>query len=258
MYEKELGHALFIAKTVRPKIMEIYQGEFDVEIKEDNSPVTIADKLVDQMIREYLSQHYPDYAFLTEESEDDPIRFTKDFVWIIDPIDGTKDFVGRDGEFTVNIALSYRGEIVMGLILAPVKNVIYYATKQGGAFKLEHNQITQIHVNDKTSDLTVVTSRYHLRQSEKDVIAKHADKIARQVTIGASLKACLIAEGKAELSYRFSAGTKEWDIAPGQIIVEEAGGLFVKPDRTRYAYNRVDVQNREGYIMTNREENILL
>ena len=72
------------------------------------------------------------------------------------------------------------------------------------------------------------------------------------------MKACLIAEGKAELSYRLSNGTKEWDIAPGQIIVEEAGGLFVKPDLTRYAYNRKDVQNREGYIIANRQENILL
>lgn len=258
MYEQELTRALEVAEIVRPQIMDIYHGEFAVEIKEDNSPVTIADTLVDKIIREYLGKYFPDYAFLTEESEDDPIRFTKDYVWIIDPIDGTKDFVGRDGEFTVNIALAYRGEIVLGVIMGPVKNVIYYATKNQGAYKIENGKIDRIHVNNKVEDLTVVTSRYHLRQSEKDVIARHATRIKHQVTVGASLKACLIAEGKAELSYRFSAGTKEWDIAPGQIIVEEAGGLFVKPDGTRYSFNRKDVQNREGYIMCNRIENFLL
>jgi len=258
MYKLELKHALEIANTVRPIIMNIYEGDFEVEIKADNSPVTVADKLVDEMITKFLSERYPEHAFLTEESEDNPVRFTKDYVWIIDPIDGTKDFVHKDGEFAVNIALSYKGDIVLGVILAPVKNVLYYAVKGEGAYKIENRVTTRIHVNDKLENLTVVTSRYHLRQSELDMIAKHSDKISRKTTIGASLKACLIAEGKAELSYRFSDGTKEWDIAPCQIIVEEAGGLFVKPDLTRYSYNRKDVHNREGYIICNRKENILL
>lgn len=258
MFELELKRALEVAQIVRPQIMEIYEGDFEVEIKEDNSPVTQADLLADKIITEFLSFHFPTYAFLTEESEDNPSRFTNDYVWIIDPIDGTKDFVGKDGEFSVNIALSYKHEIVLGVILAPVTNVVYYATKGQGAFKIEKGLTSPIHVNNKLNNLTVVTSRYHLHQTEKNMIAKHADKISHQVTIGASLKACIIAEGKAELSYRFSDGTKEWDIAPGQIIVEEAGGIFVKPDLTRYSYNRKDVRNREGYIITNRKENILL
>lgn len=258
MYSFQLEKALEIIQRVRPRIIEIYNGDFQVEIKDDNSPVTNADKLVDRLIREYLGPIFPTYGFLTEESEDNDERFNCDYVWIIDPIDGTKDFVGKDGEFTVNIALSYRGEIVVGVILAPVKNVIYYATKGQGAYKLENGLVSKIHVNDKLTNLTVVTSRYHLKPNELKMIEKHADRITTRVTVGASLKACLIAEGKAELSYRLSNGTKEWDIAPGQIIVEEAGGLFVKPDLTRYAYNRRDVQNREGYIIANRKENILL
>lgn len=258
MFEYQLQKAIEIAHIVRPLIMEIYQSPFAVEIKSDNSPVTLADKLVDQQIRDYFTPLFPDYAFLTEESEDDLKRLNADYVWIVDPIDGTKDFVGKDGEFTVNIALSYKGEIVVGLILAPVTNVLYYATKNQGAFKVEDGVAKPIHVNDKTEQLTVVVSRYHLKKQEQELIYKHRDKIVKQVTVGASLKACLIAEGKAELSYRFSQGTKEWDIAPAQLIVEEAGGIFVKPDLSRYTYNRIDVYNREGYIIANCKENILL
>lgn len=258
MYELELQRALEVIEIVRPIILEIYNSDFAVEIKEDNSPVTKADQLVDQKVRTYLGSLYPDHAFLTEESEDDPRRFDCDYVWIVDPIDGTKDFVGRDGEFTVNIALAYKHEIVVGVIHSPVKNVSYYAIKGAGAYKLEDGIHKQIKVNDKLEALTVVTSRYHLRPLEVETMEKHADKIKTRTTVGASLKACLIAEGKAELSYRFSAGTKEWDIAPAQIIVEEAGGLFVKPDGTRYSYNRKDVVNQQGYVIANRKENILL
>ncbi len=258
MFENELKKAIEACQLVQPEIMAIYHSEFEVEIKDDHSPVTKADKMVDQMIRTYLSMHFPHDAFLTEESEDNLERLNHDRVWIIDPIDGTKDFIGKDGEFAVHIALSFRHEIVVGVILAPVSNTLYYASKNTGSFKRVGDTIQQIHVNDKTTDLTAVVSRYHLRQKEKDVMAKYAQFITRQVTIGASLKACLIAEGKAEISYRFSQGTKEWDLAPAQIIVEEAGGLVVKPDLTRYTYNRKDVYNREGYIIANRKENIRL
>lgn len=258
MYERQLKDALDVIKIVHPIILNIYQSDFAVEIKEDKSPVTLADQVTDEKIRHYLGQLYPEYAFLTEESEDDANRFNKDYVWIVDPIDGTKDFVGRDGEFTVNIALAYKSEIVVGVIHAPVSNVTYYASKNNGAFKLVNDQVIPIKVNQKIEDLIVVTSRYHLRPKEIETMEKHRDKISKRITVGASLKACLIAEGQAELSYRFSQGTKEWDIAPAQIIVEEAGGLLVKPDGSRYSYNRKDVYNREGYIIANRKENILL
>lgn len=258
MYEMELKRVLELVEIIRPLILEIYHSDFEVEIKEDKSPVTLADQLVDKKIREYLGAFYPSHAFLTEESEDDERRLTNDYVWIIDPIDGTKDFVAKDGQFTVNIALSYKHEIVLGVIHAPVDNLTYFATKGSGAYKVRNGIVSEIYVNNKLTDLTVVTSRFHLRPQEVETIEKHSDKITKRVTVGASLKACLIAEGKAELSYRFSPGTKEWDVAPAQIIIEEAGGIFVKPDGTRYSYNRKDVRNLEGYIIANRHENILL
>lgn len=258
MYERELRRVLELVEIIRPIILEIYDSDFAVEIKDDKSPVTLADQLVDKKIREYLSAFYPNHAFLTEESEDDEKRLSNDFVWIIDPIDGTKNFVAKDGQFTVNIALAYKHEIVLGVIFAPIDNITYFATKGSGAYKVRNGLVSEIHVNNKLEDLTVITSKFHLKQSELDVIEKHKDKITKRLTIGASLKPCLIAEGKAEISYRFSSGTKEWDIAPAVIIVEEAGGLFVKPDGTRYTFNRKDVRNLEGYIIANRQENILL
>jgi 3'(2'), 5'-bisphosphate nucleotidase len=104
----------------------------------------------------------------------------------------------------------------------------------------------------------VLVSRNHFNEQEKAVIQKHAQKITHQTSFGSSIKACKIAEGLAEISYRLSNGTKEWDTAASQIIVEEAGGLFVKPDGSRYRYNRPQVINLEGYIIVNRKENILL
>ena len=103
MWEKELQAAIEAGFKARVKIMEIYNKGFDVEIKEDDSPVTIADKTADKIIREYLHEAFPEHAFLTEESEDNEERLSNDFVWIVDPVDGTKDFVAKDGGFTTNI-----------------------------------------------------------------------------------------------------------------------------------------------------------
>lgn len=258
MYQKELKAAIEAGLKAKEKILEIYHTHFDVEIKSDNSPVTQADKLADQIIRETLSKKFPNYAFLTEESEDNLERRKNDYVWIVDPVDGTKDFVAKDNEFTTNIALSYKGEIVVGVVFAPALDVYYYATKNGGAFKVSKGVIAPIHVNNKTNDLTVLTSVFHQTKNELDMISKYQDKIKNVKKVGSSLKACRIAEGLAEITYRLSDGTKEWDTAAMQLIVEEAGGVMVKPNGDRITYNRIDVYNREGYIITNRKENILL
>lgn len=259
MFSKELKAAIEAGLLAKDKIMEFYNHGFDVEIKEDDSPVTIADKTADKMIKEYLSNLFLTHAFLTEESEDNLERLNNDFVWIVDPVDGTKDFVAKDGQFTTNIALAYKHEIVVGVVIAPAINQYYYAMKGHGAYFVDENgHETKIHVNDKTDDLLVLTSVFHVTKGELELIEKHNDKITSSRGVGSSLKACTIAKGEAELSYRLSAGTKEWDTAACDIIVKEAGGLFVKPDGTNITYNREDVYNREGYVITNRKENILL
>lgn len=258
MWEKELAAALAAGTKAREAILNIYHSHFDVEIKSDNSPVTLADKAADAIIRADLSKAFPGYAFLTEESEDDLSRLKNDYVWIIDPLDGTKDFVARDDEFTINIALSYKHEAILGVVIIPVSGDVYYAVKGQGAFHLKDGKAVKIHANEKLTGLLVLTSVFHFNDKEKAVIDKYPLRIAKHQSCGSSIKACRIAEGLAEISFRFSDGTKEWDTAACQIIIEEAGGVFVKPDLTRIRYNREDVYNREGYIIANRIENVLL
>jgi len=258
MWEKELLAAIEVGKRASVKIMEFYRNGFDIEIKEDDSPVTQADKMADELIFEYLKKEFPAHAFLTEESEDNLSRLENDFVWIIDPIDGTKNFIARDDEFTVNIALSYKHEIVVGVVAVPAKDEIYFASKGQGAFHVVNDKATQIHVNDKLENLTVLTSVFHSNDKERALIEKHKDKITKVEKYGSSLKPCRIAAGLAEISYRQSSGTKEWDTAASDIIVTEAGGIFIEPNGKKLTYNRKDVYNRNGYIICNRKENILL
>ncbi len=258
MWEIELQEALNAGQLAASAVMEIYHTSFGVTIKSDNSPVTAADEAADEIIRNYLKSIFPDHAFLTEESEDDLSRLNNDWVWIVDPVDGTKDFVARNDEFTINIALSYRHEVVVGVVVVPAKNEVYYASKGNGAYRQDQTGTTRIHVSKKTKNLTVVHSRFHVKEKEIELVKRHADRITHSETYGSCLKACRIASGLAEIMYRLSDGTKEWDTAASQIVVEEAGGLFVKPSGEAITYNREDVHNREGYIIVNRKENILL
>lgn len=257
-YEKELNAAIKAAEDAMKVILDFYHKGFDVETKEDNSPVTSADKASDKLIREELEKQFPNYAFLTEEEADDKSRLENDYVWIIDPLDGTKDFVAHDDGFTVNIALAYKHEAILGVVAIPVQNVIYYAVKGCGAYVKRNGSCMKIHVNDKKENLTCLTSVFHFSEGEKAMIEKHKDKIKYVEKCGSSIKACFIAEGKAEITYRLSDGTKEWDTAAFQIIVEEAGGFVLKPSGERILYNREDVYNREGYLVINNKENFLL
>ena len=257
MWEKELEAAIEAGLLAKKKIMEIYAQHFDVEIKSDNSPVTIADKSADEIIRNYLHEKFPDHAFLTEESTDNLDRLKNDFVWIVDPVDGTKDFVAKDGQFTTNIALAYKHELVVGVVVAPAIDELYFASKGNGAFyqKLGQKPV-KIHVNDKLNDLTMLTSVFHFTADEEAFIEAHKDRIKHVMKKGSSLKPCAIAHGLAEITFRSSPNTKEWDTAACQIVVEEAGGLFIEPNGNRITYNREDVYNRNGYIVVNRKENL--
>lgn len=258
MFEKELDVAIEAGVKAIDGILKIYNSNFDVEIKDDNSPVTLADKNADKLIREVLHKAFPTYAFLTEESDDDLSRLENDYVWIVDPVDGTKDFVARDGGFTTNIALAYKHEAVLGVVVVPLTGEVYFAAKGLGAFYRKDGVTKQIHVNDKLDNLTCLKSVYHTYQNELDMIEKHKDKITRVEEWGSALKPCRIAQGLGEISYRLNDGTKEWDTAASQVIVEQAGGLYLKPNKERMMYNRVDVYNHDGYVICNRIENFLL
>lgn len=259
MYNKELKSMIDVAKIAMSNIMKYFNNGFNVEIKSDNSPVTEADKTTDALIKNYLSKEFPTYSFLTEESVDDKARLNNDYVFIVDPLDGTEDFVHHRDEFTTNIALVYKHEPVVGVIGIPSMNLIYYAVKNEGAYKLDclTSKVEKIHVNDKNNNLTVYKSVFHSSKQEEELYQKYSNLISRVIGVGSSCKACFIAEGKGEISYRLNKGTKEWDTAAFQIIVEEAGGYVLKLDKTRMLYNREDVYN-DTYIILNNLNNWLI
>ena len=253
MYNAQLELALFAAKEAGKIVMEIYNAHSAVvEIKEDNSPVTQADKAADTLIRKILHEKYPDYGMLTEESSEDFGRLEKDYVWIVDPIDGTKDFIARDGEFTINIALSYRHEIVVGVISIPAIDTIFYAEKGQGSYRIKNGTTERIHSSNKLKNLTALVSHFHQTDKEVEYLNSHKDLITKVVKCGSSYKACKIAEGSAEFNIKIGPGTKEWDIAASDIIVSEAGGIYAKPNGEKIRYNRNDVYNREGFIIINK------
>ena len=258
MWEEQLNAAIEAGVAAIKGILEIYNTDFDVEIKDDNSPVTLADKNADKVIREHLHKAFPSYAFLTEETDDDLSRLNNDYVWIVDPVDGTKDFVAKDGGFTTNIALAYKHEAVVGVVVVPLTGEIYYAAKGLGAFYRKDGVTKRIHVNDKLDNLIVYKSVFHSKANEEEVYKKYADRIAKIEKWGSALKPCRIAQGLGEITYRLNDGTKEWDTAASQVIVEQAGGIFLRPNKERIMYNREDVYNHDGYIICNRIENFLL
>jgi len=258
-YYEQLKVALDVASNASKLAMTYYnKSKLNIEIKDDESPVTEADKKVDEYIRTSLHNNFPTYGLLSEESIDDKERLNKDYVWIIDPIDGTEDYIAHDDEFAINIALSYKHEIVVGVIAVPAKNKIYYAIKDGGAFINDNGEIRRIYTSNKHTDLIAVRSRYHQAKPENDYFRQFENLITDIIGVGSAYKMGLLAEGKCDVNLKLSNKTKEWDIAPGVIIVKEAHGSFTKPNGEEYRFNREDVYNQEGYIILNKKNKGLL
>ena len=222
-FNKEFEVALKAIKEASKVVMEIYHDDFTINIKSDNSEVTNADISSENIIRNHLINNFPTYAILSEETTDSFDRLDNDYCFIVDPLDGTKDFVNKTDNFAINIALSYKNEIVMGLISVPCRNLIYYAIKGQGAYKIENNEVIKINVSNKVKNITMLTSKFFSKGNSK---YENHDLIDKMLSIGSSYKACLIAEGKAELCIKEDPHTKEWDTAPSEIIVKEAGGIM--------------------------------
>ena len=255
MYQEELNEIIYIIKNASRIILDGYHNGTSSSIKEDGSVVTEVDKAADKLIREYLISKFPTYGLLTEESKDDLSRLDKEYIFIVDPIDGTLEYVRHQYEFVTNIALVRNHEVVVGVIYAPLSDELFYAVKDEGAYYIKDNKINRIHVSNRLDNLRVLTSPYHEVEEEKEYLEKYKDKFESISYGGAAYKACLIASGKAEASYRFSPNSKEWDIAAPDIIVREAGGYFYDKYRKKFTYNKVDVRNLDGFIMINNDKN---
>jgi 3'(2'), 5'-bisphosphate nucleotidase len=251
MWDDELKLALMAAKEAGSVIMDIYEsGDICVSTKNDNSPVTKADLAAGEIITEILSGEFSGYPILCEDNRDDERRHEKEICWIVDPLDGTKEFIKRNGEFTVNIALVYRHEVVAGVVYIPAKDSMYYASKGNGAWLQEK----RIRVSNREKDLVMAVSRSHITDSERKLIEEN--NIKKVISAGSSIKGCFVAEGTCDAYYRFGL-TMEWDTAAMQCIVEEAGGIFRQLDDSPMMYNRLDSVNAKGFYAINSTRNTL-
>lgn len=228
-----------IAQAAGKRILEVYATDFDVEQKEDNSPLTQADMAAHETIVSGLEKMTPDWPVLSEESAKIPYheRASWQRYWLVDPLDGTREFVKRNGEFTVNIALIDDHKPILGVVYVPVTGVIYFAAVGSGAFKgLPGHSPAPIRVRScPTYRLTVVGSRSHAGESVQQFI-KGLDGEVDLVSIGSSLKICLVAEGEADIYPRFGP-TSEWDTAAAHCVVEQAGGYLTDMQLQPFRYN---------------------
>jgi 3'(2'), 5'-bisphosphate nucleotidase len=223
-------------------IMQVYDAGFTVQRKEDDSPLTLADLESQRVIIEGLTQITPDIPILSEESAQAPWDERKAWreLWVVDPLDGTREFVKRNGEFTVNIALVQEHEPVLGIVAAPALGLLYWGAPGVGAFS-RHSGTAEIpgkevpiEVSPPQDPLRVVGSRSHASAETAAYLARLRPHV--MTGIGSSLKFCLVAEGKAELYPRFGP-TSEWDTAAGQALLEAAGGHVTRLDGHRLRYN---------------------
>jgi len=244
---KVLEDVCEIARSAGDAIMEIYDGDHAVEYKDDKSPLTAADKASHEVIVAGLKKHFPDIPILSEEGKDIPYDERKNWsrFWLVDPLDGTKEFIKRNGEFTVNIALVEDGAPVLGVVYVPVQGKMYSGIVGQGAWcetrgpKPETKEI-KVRKPDPEKGLTVVMSRSHpspeLEAYLKDI------KVAEALPVGSSLKICVVAEGKADLYPRLGP-TMEWDTAAGHAVAIAAGGSVKTPKGEVLSYNKENLLN---------------
>lgn len=238
-----------IARAAGDIIMAIYSQPFTVEYKGDESPLTAADKGAHEVIVKALAGLTPDIPVLSEESGPEVmgLRHGWSRYWLVDPLDGTKEFVSRNGEFTVNIALIEDGKPLWGLVYAPVLNRLWYGGKGMGAWRVADGKREAIQTlpHQEGAPWRVVGSRNHLSRETLDYLARFGDIERGEielVSMGSSLKFCIIAEGGAELYPRL-APTCEWDTAAAQAVLEGAGGSVTRLDGSPLAYNKPDILN---------------
>ena len=237
-----------IAREAGRAILEVYTLDFEVDFKADASPLTEADLASHRLIAAALAELTPDLPVLSEESAQLPTETRRSWTtfWLVDPLDGTKEFVKRNGEFTVNIALIHEGRPVLGVVHAPVLDVSYSAAEGAGAFKRdglgEDRPIRTRAPEDR--GLTVVASRSHSNAATETFLAAVGERFDIElVSRGSALKICLVAEGAAHL-YPRTGPTMEWDTAAAQAVLEQAGGTMTRFDeRTPLRYNKPDLLN---------------
>ena len=256
-YQSEIKVATELARAAGAVLLEHYYSPFLVEQKvnalDELEEVTAADREANELIVTRLQDEFPDDGILAEESTDSEHRLEKDRVWLIDPMDGTKNFIARDGDFAVQIGLAVGGESILGVVYQPTRKVLYRAVRGGGAWiEDEDKPAARMSVSNQTKagEMILASSRSHRSPRMEQVVSAFGFKReTRRGSVG--VKIGLIAEQKADLYLHLSPSTKQWDTCAPEIILAEAGGrvtdLFGQPLR----YNAVRIDNRNGIVATN-------
>jgi len=241
-----INKVIEIAKEASSEILKIYHSDsFDIELKKDDSPVTRADLISNTIIIKGLKK-ISNYPIITEESPVDyKVRKNWTKYWLVDPLDGTKDFIKKNGGFTINIALIENTKPIIGVVLIPVSGDVYYAELGKGSYKNDK----KIFNNSKRDDLIAADSIHHSTNEVKSFFKKY--NISKVLKLGSSIKICKLAEGEIDVYPRLN-GTKEWDTAACHIIANEAGCRLVDINtKQELIYNKKDIRNNHFIAMRN-------
>jgi 3'(2'), 5'-bisphosphate nucleotidase len=251
-YSHELRVAIQLARDAGGIVKTFYDVPPTVRWKDPTEPVTEADRAVNAYLVKQLAQAFPEDGMLAEESKDDLSRLQRRRVWIVDPLDGTAEFIARNGEFVIMIGLAVEGEPVAGVVYQPIDDVLFAAALGQGAFVEEFGEHRALQVSSETdlSKLRLVVSRSHRPALVDTVISRMG--LQRERSIGSvGLKIGLIARGQAEFYVHPNPGTKEWDTCAPDIIVREAGGRMTDCWDRPLRYNRENIRNRFGVLASN-------
>ena len=245
----EFEIALKAAAKAGEEIMKVYASDFFSKTKEDDSPITMADLKSNKVIKEILSK--TGLEILSEEDYDAKKRLEENRVWIVDPLDGTTDFVKRTGEFTIMIGLVQEGKPVLGVISWPTENTVFAAQTGCGAWMFSNNSWNRIFVS-KVSELSrcrAVGSRHHISDAEMDLLKKL--QLTKFTSVGSSLKVAKISSGDAEVYLTTTNKMKEWDTCASYCIISEAGGKMTDMLGNDLSYNNQNVNHLNGILVTN-------
>ena len=246
----DIDYLIATARLAGQEIMRVYEKDFTVDYKDDRSPLTEADRLSNKGIIDKLLDRYPESNVISEENKQIPYEERKEWssFWLIDPLDGTKEFIKKNGEFTVNIALVENGVPTFGVVYAPVPDILYYGIKGIGSFKIANGVSIKLHNTQSYHDkeiVRVVASRSHMSEETLAFISD-IEKLGKKIdflSIGSSLKLCLVAEGAADVYPRFGP-TMEWDTGAAHAVALYAGRQVLNADTMQpLVYNKPDLHN---------------
>jgi 3'(2'), 5'-bisphosphate nucleotidase len=249
---KELAFASRLAREAATIVNTFYVGSSEVRYKSDDEPVTEADRSANQHIVARIGAFFPEDGILSEESKDDFVRLQKSRVWIVDPLDGTKEFIARNGEFSIMIGLAVEGRAVLGVVQQPATGLLYAGAVGLGAFLYEDGERIELKVSERAElrNMIMVSSRSH-RQQIVDRIRAQLNITRERVSGSVGLKVGLISRQLADLYIHPSPGCKEWDLCAPHAVLEAAGGQISDCWGNPLRYNRRDVRAHNGLVATN-------